>query len=99
MIGLLISVRDAEEAKIALQSGADLIDVKEPLRGPLGPPDPRTVDEISRVISSKLPLSLALGELSDWDPKTWMLFPRGVSFAKRGLGGRGARCALAGRWR
>ena len=36
--GLLVSVRSAAEAATALAGGADLIDVKEPSRGPLGRP-------------------------------------------------------------
>ena len=37
MTRLLVSVRSAEEAEIALAGGADVIDVKEPRRGALGP--------------------------------------------------------------
>ena len=37
----LVSVRSPEEALAALEGGADLIDVKEPSRGPLGAADPR----------------------------------------------------------
>ena len=33
MTGLLISVRDAEEARAALAGGAGLVDIKEPRRG------------------------------------------------------------------
>ena len=36
MTGLLVSVRSAEEAEIALAGGANLIDIKEPSRGALG---------------------------------------------------------------
>ncbi|MBY0228781.1 MAG: (5-formylfuran-3-yl)methyl phosphate synthase, partial [Gemmataceae bacterium] len=36
MPGLIVSVRSADEARIALENGADLIDVKEPSRGALG---------------------------------------------------------------
>jgi (5-formylfuran-3-yl)methyl phosphate synthase len=36
MTGLLISVRDAEEAATALAGGVDLVDIKEPSRGSLG---------------------------------------------------------------
>ena len=39
MTRVLVSVRDALEARIALDCGVDLIDVKEPLRGPLGAAD------------------------------------------------------------
>ncbi len=40
MTRLLVSVRSAAEAEIALSAGADLIDVKEPSRGSLGAADP-----------------------------------------------------------
>ena len=36
--GLLVSVRNAAEATEALAGGASIIDVKEPLAGPLGAP-------------------------------------------------------------
>src|SRR5207244_7336185 len=40
MTGLLVSVRSAAEAETALAGGADVVDVKEPRRGALGPADP-----------------------------------------------------------
>ena len=40
MSRLLVSVRSAAEAEVALGAGADLIDVKEPSRGSLGAADP-----------------------------------------------------------
>ena len=40
MTGLLVSVRDGQEARAALDGGAAVIDVKEPLRGSLGLPQP-----------------------------------------------------------
>ena len=36
MTGLLVSVRSASEARVALAAGVDVIDVKEPNRGSLG---------------------------------------------------------------
>ena len=36
MAKLLVSVRSADEAEVALEGGADIIDVKEPLHGSLG---------------------------------------------------------------
>ena len=38
MTGLLVSVRNGVEARMALAAGVDLIDVKEPLRVPWEPP-------------------------------------------------------------
>ena len=63
MTGLLISVRSAAEAKIALAGGADLIDVKEPARGPLGAADPAVWDDVRRTVAGRVPTSVALGEL------------------------------------
>ncbi len=70
--GLLVSVRNWQEASTALNSGVDVLDLKEPFRGPLGFVEP---DEILNVIAGldgnidrhgRVPLSVALGELSDW---------------------------------
>jgi uncharacterized protein (UPF0264 family) len=87
MTRLLVSVRNAWEARIALSAGASLIDVQEPERGPLGPPEPRVVEEVTRVVAGTVPVSVALGELCDWDRSEWADFPRGVSYAKMGLAG------------
>ena len=45
-VRLLISVRDAAEARSAIAGGTDVIDVKEPSRGPLGRADDRVVREV-----------------------------------------------------
>jgi len=63
MTGLLVSVRDAGEARAALQGGADLIDIKEPLRGPLGPADPEVWRQVAQAVDGQRPISAALGEL------------------------------------
>src|SRR5688572_22177610 len=63
--GLLVSVRSAEEAVAALAGGADVIDVKEPNRGPLGAADPQTIAEIVRVVRGRVPVTAAAGELLD----------------------------------
>lgn len=64
--GLLVSVRSPAEALEALAGGADWIDVKEPLRGPLGPADPNVCEAVRSVVPRSVPFSLALGELADW---------------------------------
>ena len=61
---LLVSVRSADEASIALESGADIIDLKEPNYGSLGPVTLELADKISREMGQKIPLSIAMGELS-----------------------------------
>jgi hypothetical protein len=63
MTKLLVSVRNAVEAQIALDQGADLIDVKEPARGSLGAADVTTIEAVVRQIAGRLPISAALGEL------------------------------------
>lgn len=87
--GLLVSVRDADEAAAASTGGASLIDVKEPARGPLGRAD---ADVVAAVVAQagRTPISAAMGELRDeaFD------VPEGVRFAKWGLAG----CRTEPRW-
>jgi (5-formylfuran-3-yl)methyl phosphate synthase len=63
MTKLLVSVRNAAEARIALAGGADLIDVKEPLRGALGAADAATIESVVTEVAGRVPTSAALGEL------------------------------------
>jgi uncharacterized protein (UPF0264 family) len=63
MTRLLVSVRDAAEAIVALEAGAQLIDVKEPSRGSLGAADPRQIAEVLAAVDGRLPVSAAMGEL------------------------------------
>jgi uncharacterized protein (UPF0264 family) len=84
MTGLLVSVRDAEEARDAVAAGADVIDIKEPRAGSLGAAAPETITEIVHVGGGRRPISVALGELADDRP---IRIPRGVQFAKLGLAG------------
>ncbi|MEM6799118.1 MAG: (5-formylfuran-3-yl)methyl phosphate synthase [Planctomycetota bacterium] len=60
---LLISVRDAAEARSALAGGADVIDVKEPARGPLGAPDRETFLAVMDAVARRTTVTLAAGEL------------------------------------
>lgn len=62
--GLLVSVRDADEAVAAL-AGANVVDVKEPSRGPLGRPDVSVVVEVLRAVAGRAVVTLACGELAD----------------------------------
>lgn len=63
--GLLVSVRDAAEAVAALEGGADIVDVKEPRRGPLGAADAAAAAAVARTVGSRVPWTMACGELSD----------------------------------
>ena len=61
--GLLVSVRNAAEATEALAGGASIIDVKEPLAGPLGAASPAAIAEIAREVGRATPWTMACGEL------------------------------------
>ena len=63
-IRLLASVRSEAEAETAIDAGADVLDLKEPRRGPLGPCDLATLRRVAALRdrrSSRLPLSAAIG--------------------------------------
>lgn len=65
MAGLLVSVRSAEEVEAALSGGADLIDAKEPAKGPLGMAEAEVVAAIVAKVKKRVPVSAALGEWSE----------------------------------
>ena len=98
---LLVSVRNPVEAVTALRHGAGAIDVKEPLRGPLGRPTPEVAEEVAQVVGGKLPVSVALGELADLKIQSYMpmLCRSRVEFAKIGLAGAGAQPNWWRAWR
>jgi uncharacterized protein (UPF0264 family) len=86
--GLLVSVRSAEEADAALSGGADLIDVKEPARGPLGVAEAEVVAAVVDRVAGRVPVSAALGE---WSPNAiteahWHLELK-LDYVKWGLAG------------
>lgn len=98
--GLLVSVRNAAEAKIAIDAGADVVDVKEPLRGSLGAPEEATLRQVVEIIQGRCPISAARGELRDipsngQDVEPW----QGIDFVKLGLAGCGAMSDWSRRWR
>jgi hypothetical protein len=86
MTKLLVSVRDAVEAEIALRGGADLIDVKEPARGPLGAADAATIRAVVARVAGRAPVSAALGELLSGQRLEQSLAGQ-VCYAKFGLAG------------
>src|SRR5262245_58070807 len=97
--GLLVSVRSADEALAAVAGGADVIDIKEPNRGPLGAADHQTIADIVRAVDNRAPVTAAMGELVDLLP---MLstnrcepMPAGVALAKIGL----SQCRSLNNWR
>jgi len=88
---LLVSVRNLQEARIAIDSGADRIDLKEPQNGPLGRCSDKVWQEVAENLNGQIEISLALGELSQWNQRPEI--PKGIAAVKTGLA-----CASP-RWR
>ena len=93
MVSVLVSVRNVEEAKIALRAGVDLVDLKEPEKAAMGMVDLSVVSLIQNALPSNLPLSMACGELCDV-PKQPDFLPSGISFYKFGL----SKCKSIRNW-
>jgi uncharacterized protein (UPF0264 family) len=79
---LLVSVRSADEARAALAGGADLIDVKEPTRGPLGAADLPVIRDVIAAVNGRVAVSAAFGEWHEWVEQK---APAGLHYAKWGL--------------
>jgi len=60
---LLISVTCTEEATIALENGADIIDLKDPHSGALGALPLEKIIEITRFVNQQKPISATIGDL------------------------------------
>ncbi len=93
---LLVSVRNAAEARSALIGGCDILDVKEPNRGSLGMADVDSILEILRSVepasleSRPVPVSAALGETVEWiDSQNVPKLPNSLDYLKLGLSGMG----------
>src|SRR3954468_8435691 len=87
MTRFLVSVRNADEAQIALQGGADVIDVKEPRRGALGPADPEVWRVIKELVDGQTATSVALGEVLSDPVESLAHHSSGFPFPKIGLAG------------
>jgi len=94
---LLVSVRSADEARIALASGADVIDVKEPNRGPLGAADVDVVADVVTAVGDRVPISVAASELLDG--QRIVAETEGIALAKIGLAGCRSCADWPARWR
>lgn len=62
--GLLVSVRDAAEASVAVAGGAAIVDVKEPAHGPLGAASAANAAAAAVAVAGRVPWTLACGELA-----------------------------------
>ncbi len=59
----LASVRDAEEAELALGAGADIVDLKDPAQGALGALSPDTIAACVRQVAGRAPVSATIGDV------------------------------------
>ena len=108
---LLVSVRNVDEARAALDGGAAILDLKEPRHGPLGRVSLHVGKEVMAFLSGpssadgsprtgdslrhRVTLSAALGEVHDEDRPRNWKPVPGISLYKLGL----SRCAGNGRWK
>lgn len=63
MAKMLISVRSVEEADIALQNGADIIDLKDPDQGALGALPMSDIRSIINFVAARKPISATIGDI------------------------------------
>jgi uncharacterized protein (UPF0264 family) len=96
--GLLVSVRNAEEAIAALDGGADVIDIKEPSRGSLGAADREALVEVVHAVAGRALVTAAAGELVDLMKAEITPLPPGISLFKIGLAGCASMDAWSARW-
>jgi (5-formylfuran-3-yl)methyl phosphate synthase len=88
---LLVSVTDAREARVAVEAGVDIVDVKNPAEGSLGAPGPGVIERVREVVPPERPVSAAIGDLPNL-PGTAALAAlgaarSGAAYVKVGLSG------------
>jgi len=83
---------------VALEGGADVVDVKEPRNGALGAAEAVVWREVLDVLKGRVTASVALGELLDDEVSALAREARGFSFAKVGLAGCAGRSEWRARW-
>jgi uncharacterized protein (UPF0264 family) len=99
MSELLVSVRSAAEARVALAAGAGVIDVKDPSRGSLGRADESILAAVLDAVGGARPVSAAMGELADWPEDKFPPLPGRIAFVKWGLAAADDWAVRAGRLR
>jgi uncharacterized protein (UPF0264 family) len=63
MTRLLVSVTDVNEALLALEAGADIIDMKNPAQGALGALPLPVIREVVQAVDGRRPVSATVGDL------------------------------------
>lgn len=84
-IRLVVSVRNLQEAILAKNAAADIIDLKEPSKGSLGAVSNSVACQVKKTIGESSQLSIALGELREMPDQPALEPIEGFQFAKIGL--------------
>lgn len=87
---LLVSVTDAEEARIAAAAGVDIVDVKNPAEGSLGAPGPAVIARVRAAVPPGRPVSAAIGDMPN--------LPGTAALAALGAARSGATYVKVGLW-
>jgi (5-formylfuran-3-yl)methyl phosphate synthase len=87
---LLVSVTDADEARLAVEAGVDVVDVKNPAEGSLGAPGPGVIERVREVVPPERPVSAAIGDLPG--------LPGTAALAALGAARSGATYVKVGLW-
>jgi len=87
---LLVSVTDAHEARVAVEGGVDIVDVKNPAEGSLGAPGPGVIERVREVVPPERPVSAAIGNLPN--------LPGTAALAALGAARSGAAYVKVGLW-
>jgi (5-formylfuran-3-yl)methyl phosphate synthase len=87
---LLVSVIDADEARLAVEAGVDVVDVKNPAEGSLGAPAPGVIERVREVVPPERSVSAAIGDLPN--------LPGTAALAALGAARSGAAYVKVGLW-
>ncbi|HEX6743332.1 MAG TPA: (5-formylfuran-3-yl)methyl phosphate synthase [Solirubrobacteraceae bacterium] len=87
---LLVSVVDVDEARLAAEAGADIVDVKNPAEGSLGAPSPAVIAGVRAAVPDDLPVSAAIGDMPN--------LPGTAALAALGAAHSGATFVKVGLW-
>jgi uncharacterized protein (UPF0264 family) len=87
---LLVSVTDAHEARVAVEGGVDIVDVKNPAEGSLGAAGPGVIERVRAVVPPERPVSAAIGDLPN--------LPGTAALAALGAARAGAAYVKVGLW-
>jgi uncharacterized protein (UPF0264 family) len=87
---LLVSVADAREARMAVEGGVDIVDVKNPAEGALGAPAPGVIEQVREAVPPGRPVSAAIGDLPS--------LPGTAALAALGAARSGAAYVKVGLW-